>query len=67
MTLKRRGISSSVLVSCHPLRFLASRDPPQQAQLVGASMTTRSCSMSFPARACVTSRLRVKERTFCGL
>jgi len=30
MTLKRRGISSSVLVTSSPI--FASRDPPQQAQ-----------------------------------
>ncbi|WP_456822160.1 DUF5372 family protein [Bradyrhizobium sp. USDA 4502] len=35
MTLKRRGISSSVLVTSSPT--FASRDPPQQAQVVGAS------------------------------
>ena len=60
MTLKRRGISSSVLVTSSPI--FASRDPPQPAQLVGASMTTRSCSMSS-GQGLRTGRLRVKART----
>lgn len=58
----KRGISSSVLVTSSPI--FASRDPPQQAQLVGASMTTRSRSMSS-GHGLRTGRLRVKERTFC--
>ncbi|MGY2843585.1 hypothetical protein ACVIWU_006538 [Bradyrhizobium sp. USDA 4509] len=62
MTLNRRGISSSVLVTSSPI--FASRDPPQQAQLVGASMTTRSCSMSS-GQGLRTGRLRVKGRTLC--
>ncbi|MGY4437355.1 hypothetical protein ACVW04_000137 [Bradyrhizobium sp. LM2.3] len=61
ISLKRRGISSSVLVTSSPI--FASRDPPQQAQVVGASMTTRSRSMSsghgllcvFAAAACAAS------------
>ncbi len=63
MTLKRRGISSSVLVTSSPI--FANRDPPQQAQLVGASMTTRSCSMSS-GQGLRTGRLRVKARTLCA-
>ena len=61
ISLKRRGISSSVLVTSSPI--FASRDPPQQAQLVGASMTTRSRSMSS-GHGLRTGRLRVKARTF---
>lgn len=57
MTLKRRGISSSVLVTSSPT--FASRDPPQQAQVVRASMTTRSHSMSS-GHGLRTGRLRVK-------
>ena len=58
MTLKRRGISSSVLVTSSPI--FASCDPPQQAQLVGASMTTRSCSMSS-GQGLRTGRLRGED------
>ena len=60
--MERRGISSSVLVTSSPT--FASRDPPQQAQLVGASMMTRSRSMSS-GQGLRTGRLRVKGRTFC--
>jgi hypothetical protein len=43
ITLKRRGISSSVSVTSSP--SFDNRDPPQQAQVVGGSMTTRSRSI----------------------
>src|SRR6202008_2994486 len=62
-TLSRRGTSSSVLAPASPI--FASRDPPQQAQVVGASITTRSCSMSS-GQGLRTGRLRVKARTFCA-
>src|SRR5215213_7670973 len=68
ISLKRRGISSSVLVTSSPI--FASRDPPQQAQFVGASMTTRSRSMSS-GHGLRTGRLRVKADVLrlrrCGL
>ena len=63
ITLKRRGISSSVSVTSSP--SFASREPPQQAQIVGASITTRSRSMSS-GQGLRTGRLRVKARTFCA-
>ena len=44
--LNRRGISSSVLVTSSPI--LASRDPPQQAQAFGASMSIPSAATAFP-------------------
>ena len=60
ISLNRRGISSSVSVTSSP--SFARRDPPQHAQLVGASMTTRSRSMSS-GHGLRTGRLRVKART----
>jgi hypothetical protein len=55
MTLNRRGISSSVSVTSSP--SFARRAPPQQAQVFGASMTTRSRSMSS-GQGVRTGRLR---------
>ena len=60
ISLKRRGISSSVSVTSSP--SLDSRDPPQQAQAVGGSMTTRSRSI-FSGQGLRAGRLRVKART----
>lgn len=60
ISLNRRGISSSVLFTSSPI--FASRNPPQQAQAVGGSMTTRSRSMSS-GHGLRTGRLRVKGRT----
>lgn len=62
ISLKRRGISSSVSVTSSP--SFDSRDPPQQAQVAGDSMTTRSRSMSS-GHGLRTGRLRMKGRTFC--
>ena len=61
--LEARGISSSVLVTSSP--SLASRDLLQPLQLVGASMTMRSCSMSS-GQGLRTGLLRVKARTLCA-
>lgn len=60
ISLNRRGISSNVSVTFSP--SFARRVPPQQAQVVGASMTTRSRSMSS-GQGLRNGRLRVKART----
>lgn len=65
MTLKRRGISSSVSVTSSP--SFDSREPPQQAHVVAdAAMTMRSHSI-FSGHGLRTGRWRVKARTDCVL
>ena len=64
ITFHWRGITSSVSVMSSP--SFASFAEPQQGQLVGASMTTRSRA-DVSGRACATGRLRWKERTVCVL
>lgn len=59
MTLKLRGISSSVRVTSSP--SLDSRDEPQHGQLAGASITTRSRGM-LSGQGLRTGRLRLNDR-----
>lgn len=64
ITLKRRGISSSVEVTLSP--SFDSRSDPQQGHCVGAGGITPSRSISS-GRGWHTGRLRSNERTVCVL